>query len=63
MRVIEQIFITCTYSFWPFFFMDPDLPDPIWIFVVPDPDSAKKSDQDPDKRTRIRNTDTNEKTH
>ena len=32
------------------------MPDPIWIFVVPDPDSAKKSDQDPDKRTRIRNT-------
>ena len=49
--------LTCIYSFWAFFFMDPDYFGSVPDFLSdPDLDSGNKSDPDPDKKTRIRNT-------
>ena len=63
LRVIKQIFLLVLLAFGGFFmypdpdFPNPDFPNPIQIFL---PNRIrtreKKSDLDPDKRTRIRNT-------
>ena len=58
LRVLNMIEVFCFVLtvFWAFFHgsgfsgSDPD------FLAYPDPDSGKKSDPDPDKRTRIRNT-------
>ena len=63
LRVIKQIFLLVLLTFGGFFmypdpdFPNPDFPNPIQIFL---PNlirtREKKSDLDPDKKTRIRNT-------
>ena len=58
LRVIKQIFLLVLLAFGGFFmYPDPDFLNPIQIFL---PNRIrtreKKSDLDPDKRTRIRNT-------
>ena len=58
LRVIKQIFLLVLLAFGGFFmYPDPDFPNPIQIFL---PNRIrtreKKSDLDPDIRTRIRKT-------